>query len=438
MPEKEIIEKIYKIFLKNKSISTDSRKVKENDIFFALSGENFNGNIFIEKALKKNITLAIMDDENIFKELKEKYHDKIILVKNTLKTLQDLAKRYRKDLKIPFLGITGSNGKTTTKELIREVLLQKYNVLATEGNLNNHIGVPLTILSIKPKHNFAIIEMGANHIREIELLSSISKPNYGLITNIGIAHIGEFGNFENIIKTKKELYDEVLENNGKIFINSNDKVLNEISSSFTTSEKIPYIKATIINSDDFLRIEINKNTKINLNLTGDYNIFNVEAAYTIGKYFKIEEKDIVKALENYKPTNNRSQKEITKRNNKVIWDCYNANPSSMSLAISSFLKNNSLQRIFILGDMKELGKYSEKEHLKILEKIDNNKDTKILIGDEFSKLKKDFLEKKDFIFLKNINDLENFLKQEDIKDSGILVKGSNSIKLFNLQNNNLL
>ena len=430
------IKKIYNIFLKYKKINTDSRKIKKNDIFFALSGENFNGNIFAKNALEKGALLAIIDDKNIFNNLKKDFSKKIILVKDTLFCLQNLAKTYRENLKIPFLGITGSNGKTTTKELIREVLSKKYNVLATEGNFNNHIGVPLTILSIKPENNFAIIEMGANHIEEIKDLAEIAKPNYGIITNIGMAHIGEFKNFDNIIKTKKELYDEVLNNNGTIFINPEDKILLEISKKFSNSKKIFYEKSKILNSKKFLELEI-ENQIIKTNLSGEYNTSNIQAAYTIGKFFNIQQNKITEALEKYKPNNNRSQIETTDKKNNVIWDCYNANPSSMNLSIDSFLKKDG-NKILILGEMKELGIFSKKEHEKILNKLKNLNIKTFLIGKEFLKIKEDFINNKKNIFIKDLEELTKILKKEDIKNSNILIKGSNSTKLFNLQEKKII
>ena len=254
------VDKIYKIFLKKKSVKIDSRKIKRGDIFFAIN----DGNLFAKKALKKKASLVVLDDPKVFKSFEKKYKN-IILIENSIKTLQSLAKRYRSDLKIPFLGITGSNGKTTTKELISTVLSQKFNVLATEGNLNNHIGVPLTILSIKPKHDFAVIEMGANHIGEIKTLSEIVKPDFGIITNIGKAHLGEFKTFANIKKTKKELYDEIFKNNGKVFINQNDKILKKVSESFSKNQKINYFDGEILLSKSFLTLKINKKKNTNKN-----------------------------------------------------------------------------------------------------------------------------------------------------------------------------
>jgi UDP-N-acetylmuramoyl-tripeptide--D-alanyl-D-alanine ligase len=340
------LEGIYKIFLqkivpvkkgsRKKSVKTDSREVKKEDIFFALRGDNFDGNLFAQEVLKKEPSLVVLDSYEVFDKIKKKIErdfvgkgpssikkiqtalERIVLVENSLKTLQGLALRYRSDLKIPFLGITGSNGKTTTKELVTKTLSQKFEVLSTIGNLNNHIGVPLTILSVRKKHNFAVIEMGANHVGEIKTLAQIAKPDFGIITNIGKAHIGEFKNFTNIKKTKKELYDEVLKNNGKIFINQEDKILIEVSQAFSQSQKVKYSEGGILDSKKFLTIKIGKIKEIKTKLVGEYNLNNFLAAHTVGKFFKISDIKIKKALQNYKPKNNRSEAETTKKKNNII------------------------------------------------------------------------------------------------------------------------
>lgn len=421
------IEYIYKSFFKKKTVKIDSREIKKGDIFFSIN----NGNLFVEKSLQAGAGLVVLDNKKEYKKWEKKYDKKIVLVEDSIQTLQDLAKKYRSELKIPILGITGSNGKTTTKELVKTVLSKKFNVLATSGNLNNHIGVPLTVLSIKPKHNFAVIEMGANHIGEIKILAEIVSPDFGIVTNIGKAHIGEFKNFANIKKTKKELYDEVLKNNGKIFINPQDKILEKASKGFPQKQKINYFKGQILPSQDFLKIQINKK-KFETKMVGEYNLNNFLTAFTVGKFLKISEKKIIDSLKKYKPKNNRSEKEITKKNNEIVWDCYNANPNSMSEAIKSFTKNRG--KIFILGDMKELGKYSKGEHKKILKLIEKN-NLNILVGGEFFKIKN---KKDNFVFLKNINEVKKWLKNSKVKNSKILIKGSNSIKLFELKNKNIL
>ena len=421
---------IYQIFLKNKSVKIDSREVKKGDIFFTLSGENFNGNRFAQSALESGADLVIMDDQEVFRQLREQYLERMILVDDSLKSLQNLAKKYRQELKIPFLGITGSNGKTTTKELVREVLLEKYNVLATVGNLNNHIGVPLTILSIKSEHNFAVIEMGANHVGEIGELCEIAEPNFGIITNIGLAHLGEFGGLENIFITKKHLYDAVLKNNGTIFWNDEDENLQNASVDFPEDKKISFAEAGKADDGKLLTVNILTDT-IQTWLVGDYNIPNITAAYTIGKYFDIPDENIKKALENYRPKNNRSQIEKTKKGNEVIWDCYNANPTSMQLAIESFsTSGDDKENIYILGQMAELGKYSETEHKKILEILKEKEGKKILIGKEFMNLKNQF---SNFSYFQDVVGLEQYIEKNSIENSSVLVKGSNSIKLSKLQ-----
>jgi UDP-N-acetylmuramoyl-tripeptide--D-alanyl-D-alanine ligase len=275
--------------------------------------------------------------------------------------------------------------------------------------------------------------MGANHIGEIKDLVEIAKPNYGIITNIGIAHIGEFGNFENIINTKKELYDGVLKNKGKIFINENDKILKEISKDFKNEDKIFYIEANELpTNDNYLRLELN-NQLLKTSLVGNYNIPNVQAAYTVGKFFKISEDKILKSITEYTPTNNRSQKENSDMNNTIIWDCYNANPTSMGLAIESFTSTNTNNNYFFLGEMAELGEYSYSEHLKLLTVLEELNGIKVLIGNEFKKIV-EYSEKEQekFVFLNNVDELENFIKSRKIINSNILIKGSNSTKLFNL------
>jgi len=397
------LEKIYEIFLKYRSVKIDSRKIKKGDIFFAISGNNFNANRFAKESLERGAILAVIDDADFF----DKNNERIILVNNSLKTLQNLAKKYRQDLNIPFLGITGSNGKTTTKELLREVLSQKYEVSATEGNLNNHLGVPLTILAIKPEHNFSIIEMGANHLGEITELCEIAQPNFGIITNISRAHIGEFGNFENIKKTKMALYDFLDKNEGKKF------------------EDLKQVK--VLNDDLFLTVEI-FNKKVETKLVGDYNSKNIGVAVGIGKFFDIEEDKIIEAISNYQPKNNRSQFLQTDKKNNIFLDAYNANPESMSLSLQSFFNKELTDKTLIIGDMKELGKYSEKEHQSILDLILKNIDflsEVYLIGPEFFA----FNDKYNFQFFENKNNFLEFLEKINLNKKNILIKASRSIGL---------
>jgi UDP-N-acetylmuramoyl-tripeptide--D-alanyl-D-alanine ligase len=332
------IEEIYSLFLKHPAICTDSRKAEKYGIFFSLKGDNFNGNAFAEIALENGCKYAFIDEAVYYKD------NRYIIVENALNTLQELAKHHRSKLKIPVIGITGTNGKTTTKELIKAVLEKKFNTLATEGNLNNHIGVPQTILKITGKTEIAIIEMGANHIGEIAELCKISKPDHGIITNIGKAHLEGFGSFEGIVKAKKELYDHIEQNNGLLFVNKDNQLLSEMASRI---KKITYGKSasadhtgSIKNTEPFIEIvwkntATNKTFLIKSKLVGAYNFENIMAAVAIGSYFEVDVSLIKEAIEAYTPSNNRSQI-IKSSNNTIIMDAYNANPSSMEAAINNF------------------------------------------------------------------------------------------------------
>ncbi len=421
------ISEIYKIFLKSTGITTDTREIKTNQIFFAINGENFNGNKFAKQAIEKGALTTIIDQKKYFINNK-----KTILVNNSIETLQKLANFHRQQFNIPVIGITGTNGKTTTKELINAVIKQKYNTIYTKGNLNNHIGVPITLLNINTKTEIAIIEMGANHKKEIEFLCNIANPNYGIITNIGKAHIKGFGSLKNIIKTKTELYKHIENNNGTIIINNDDKILkqniNNIKNIFTYGiENNNYCIGRHPVSNPFLELKIidnNKKINIKTNLVGNYNFYNVLAAYCFGKVFNIESNKIKYALENYKPDNMRSQLKKTKHNTLLI-DAYNANPTSMNNAIDNLYKINVKNKVLIIGDMLELGKISENEHKNIINKIIELKFKNVfLVGEIFKKINKSNL--LDFI---NTKELINFLEKNPIKNSFILIKGSRGIKL---------
>jgi len=429
------ISELYSVYQKFPNVITDSRKASANSIFFALKGDNFNGNQFAESALQQGCNYAIIDEEQYYIE------EKTILVKDCLKTLQDIAMHHRTQLKIPVIGITGSNGKTTTKELIKIVLSKKYRVLATVGNLNNHIGVPLTILSISPDIEIAVIEMGANHVGEIELLCEIAQPGFGLITNIGKAHIGEFGSFENVIKTKTELFLFLRNNKGKIFINSSDNLL---LSNALKLEKISYGNSEndfscckFLEANPLLKV-LNEKEVISSKLIGKYNFENVSAAICIGKYFKVETQKIKEAIEEYTPSNNRSQIIHTKKHTLVL-DAYNANPSSMKVAIENFselsLKELSSDgkgenKWLILGDMLELGEYEINEHKKILQLLTEKKlHNVILVGEKFSRAASEM--KKNFLQFNSSDELAKALKSNSPigNNSLILIKGSRGIKL---------
>ncbi len=427
---KNIIERVHTHLKNGSEIKTDSRKVERGDIFLALKGENFDGNDFAEEALERGAVLVVMDNEKKYRLLEESFSERVFRVEDSMTFLWKLAKKHRKELKIPFLAITGSNGKTTTKELISAVLSKKYRVAATTGNFNNHLGVPLTILAIGEKDDFAVIEMGANHSGEIKKLSELVEPDYGLITNVSSAHLGEFGSFENIKRSKKELYDAVLKKGGKIFLDPKDHHLMEMAADFLPEDKIYYRVGRILESNPFLLMEI-AGQKIQSRIIGRYNLLNYRAAFTAGDYFAVDRPAIVEALESYEPVNNRSQfVEKTIRGNDLILDCYNANPESMSLAIDSFLEMDAKkEKVFVLGQMAELGEYSEKEHLKILNKIKKEKGQKFLIGEEFYRLRKKFPAFKYFI---SVDAFLDHLKSNPLENKFIFLKGSNSVNLIRL------
>ena len=426
------ISDLYDLFLKFPIVTTDSRNVPINSIYFALKGDKFDGNTFVKQALEKGANYAVIDNNDFYIDAKT------ILVENTLETLQELAQFHRRKLGIPIIAITGSNGKTTTKELINCVLSDKYNVLATLGNLNNHIGVPLTLLSMTSTTQIGIVEMGANHPFEIERLCSIAEPDFGLITNIGKAHLEGFGGFSGVIKTKKELYDFLISNNGKIFYNSDNKLLTELLEKW--DEKISYgeqnpkdCRGKIISNDPFLEVEIenislekeDQKVRLRSNLVGAYNFENILAAACVGLYFHVSLYEIKKAIEAYFPSNNRSQLTETIKN-KLLLDCYNANPSSTEAAILNFSKIQDQNKVIILGDMLELGEEAETEHLNILKLLKNLDNTKVLlVGTNYISLSKSF----EFIAFPKSSELYNWILQNPIQQSFILIKGSRGIQL---------
>lgn len=419
------ISELYKIYKQYPEVSTDTRNAPKESIFFALKGANFNGNEYAEKAVDRGCSYAIVD------EAKYATRPNIILVENALETLQELAKHHRKQLKTPVIGITGTNGKTTTKELITAVLSQEYNVISTVGNLNNHIGVPLTILRIKKEHEVAVIEMGASHIGEIKLLSEIAQPNYGLITNIGHAHIEGFGSYENVIKAKGELYDYIRSTrDGKIFIDFDNSLLREMAEGITSIdygfEEDLFVSGKVISIRPYLVFEWkfgNKRNKVKTKLIGEYNLMNTLAAVTIGKYMGVKAPLICKAIEDYEPTNNRSQLKETDRNMLII-DAYNANPTSMHAALENFDHMDVSRKVLILGDMKELGPDTDMEHQKVADYISNHSfDKVIFIGDNFSRVNTNYPRFRD------MESLKDYLTVNPIEDSYILLKGSRGIQL---------
>lgn len=424
------IEEIYKLFLKHPIVSTDSRKIVKGCLFFALKGDNFNGNKFAKNSIAEGAAYAIIDE-------KEFVGENIIHVDNVLKTLQKLANHHRNQLNIPILGITGTNGKTTTKELISTVLAKKYKVSFTHGNLNNHIGVPLTLLNMDANTEFGVVEMGANHQGEIAELCNIANPNFGMITNIGRAHLEGFGSFEGVKKTKGELYDFIQKKDGIVFYNSDNPILEEIGSAL--KQRISYgennasFTGEIIQSPPFIHMKANFTKGIlylNSNLIGDFNFENILAAACIANYFKVDPLQIQDAIKNYLPTNNRSQ--LIKRGNlKIIMDAYNANPTSMSASIISFLKNLSGNNYLVLGDMLELGEYSLEEHKKIIQLIPKELTANtFLVGAEFVKAGKTS-EIKTF---GNVAELSTFIEKTPIKNGNVLIKGSRGIQLEKILN----
>lgn len=419
------IQELYSVFIKYPNISTDTRKIMPNSLFFALKGDSFNGNQFAETALKLGASYAVIDDE-------KKYHgDKYILVKDVLTCLQQLATYHRKQLKSIIIAITGSNGKTTTKELIKKVLEKKYRTLATQGNLNNHIGVPLTLLSITPEIELAIVEMGANHVGEIAMLCNIAQPDYGMITNIGKAHIGEFGSFENIIQAKTELYAYIKSNGKKIFVNAEDALLmkhaRDIDQITYGTRSNAYCRSELVEVNPFLKI-VYENQPIQSKLIGTYNFDNITLAICIGKYFGIGIADIKNAIEEYVPSNNRSQIVKTK-SNEIVLDAYNANPSSMMVAIQNFYQMKGDDKWLILGDMLELGQYEVEEHKSIIKLIESKKFKHvILVGNRFDKAVLEL--GSNFPVFKTSDELLNVIShQYRIKDALILIKGSRGMKL---------
>jgi len=415
------ISELYTHFKKSPLISTDSRNVTERSIFFALKGDNFNGNKYAENALEKGASFAVVDEAAFASD------KRCFLVNNVLETLQKLSLWHRQTLKIPVVGITGSNGKTTTKELINAVLSTQLNCLATKGNLNNHIGVPLTLLSIDEKREIAVVEMGANHIGEIEQLCQLSCPTHGIITNIGKAHLEGFLNFDNIIKTKTALYDYVRINGIGLFVNNDDELLMKKSENIPrttySNNKTGNVVAEVLSSEPFLTLRWN-NTIIQTKLFGHYNIYNVLAAISIGQYFGINSNNIVKAISSYTPQNSRSQI-LNTASNTIIMDAYNANPSSMNAALNSFASLSAPDKVVVLGDMLELGTEKEEEHKKIIELLVKNKFKDVyLVGDIFSSVNNDT-----FMSFKNSEALKTYFEKNNLRNKTILIKASRGIKL---------
>jgi UDP-N-acetylmuramoyl-tripeptide--D-alanyl-D-alanine ligase len=420
-------EQLYNLFKESTGVSTDSRTVGKGQIFFALWGDNYNGNKFASEALARGALCAVIDDP-IYET------ENTILVDDCLFELQALASHCRKEMNVPVLAITGTNGKTTTKELLAVILSKKFRIHYTKGNLNNHIGVPLTILSAPADTEMLIIEMGASHLGEIRTLCFIAKPEYGIITNIGTAHIEGFGSVDGVAKAKTELYEHLRRVNGIALYNDKDPLLTEKIFRII-NRAVPFSDPTGINllvdivpSDLNLKLIVtylHNIYNISTNLFGSYNLENVRAAIATGLFLGVDIKDIVEAVENYQPANNRSQVKTTKYNT-LICDSYNANPTSMQLALDSFSAIKADHKMVILGDMLELGEKSEEEHLKVLKLLQSQTAEKvILVGPVFHKISA----KSGFNSFENVNNLTEFLKKEPLRGNLILIKGSRGIRL---------
>ena len=421
------LNELYELFLHHEKITTDSRHCPANSLFFALKGERFDGNQYAAKALEAGAAYAIIDNPEYLSG------DRMILVDNVLDCLQQLAHRHRKVLGIPVIGITGTNGKTTTKELLASVLATKFNVLATEGNLNNQIGVPLTLLRMNPDHEIAVVEMGASHPGDIDELVHIVAPNYGLITNVGCAHLEGFGSFEGVLHTKGELYDYLRHTNGKIFINQENKDLMGIAHGL---EQITYGQhegafavGHVVESNPFLTFDWKQQGKIHVvetHLVGAYNIDNVLAAVAVGRYFKIPAERISRAIAAYEPTNNRSQYKKTERNDLII-DAYNANPTSMKAALDNFASLPVHPKAVVLGDMLELGKTSDELHSRIIRQLQAKAFDKVyLCGQHFARTADGFPS------FTTTEELIAALRQDKLEGYHILIKGSHSMGLENV------
>lgn len=425
------IASLHQLFLNHRIISTDTRKIAKNSLFFALKGENFNANQFASKAIELGASYAIIDEE------KYKINDQYILVKDVLNTLQKLASFHRNTLKIPIIAIAGSNGKTTTKELITAVLKQKFNVLATPGNFNNHIGLPLTLLQINKSHKIAVIEMGANHVGENKFLCEIANPTHGIVTNNGKDHLEGFGSMEGVAESNSELYYFLLKNNGVAFVNMHDEwlmrmsrqLVNKITYSANFDKKISAahfscFARTLQPTINFYMEDFPES--VESCLSGDYNFDNITAAVAIGSFFGVSFNEMAAGIENYKPSNNRSEV-IKKAENTIYLDAYNANPSSMEVSIKNFAAMPFGNKVLILGDMFELGKYAEEEHQNLVHFCENLGLTQVfLCGELFKNTKNNYLS------FNTTEECKNYLTENKILHSNVFMKGSRGMKLETL------
>lgn len=421
------IADLYSIFCDHPTVTTDSRMCPVDSLFFALKGDRFNGNLFAEDALEQGCAYAVVE------ERPEKEHPRIIIVENVLKSLQELATYHRRKLKIPIVGITGTNGKTTTKELIAAGLSEKFKVAYTQGNYNNQIGVPLTLLSMNKSHEIGVVEMGASHPGDISELCRIAEPNYGLITNVGVAHLEGFGSLENLKKTKCELYDYIRACNGKVFVNKDNPLLCEMSEGmdrilYGKNDASLFASGTIVKANPFLEFDWNffdNSYRVKTSLVGEFNFENAIAAVAVCKFFGINAEQISASLQEYEPKNHRSQFMRTDKNDLII-DAYNANPTSMKASLEFFSTiPSAMPKMVILGEMKELGKGSEEEHQKLIHFLKEETFEKIyLVGDLFKGFPKN-----NFRLFDNPEALIAELKTKPIKGYYILLKGSHSVHL---------
>ncbi|MCV9388104.1 UDP-N-acetylmuramoyl-tripeptide--D-alanyl-D-alanine ligase [Reichenbachiella ulvae] len=418
----DTIANLYEKFKDSTGVNTDTRTISPNQMFFALKGDNFDGNLYADQALAAGASFAVIDNPEFLKD--ERY----LLVDDVLDTLQKLANHHRRQFKFPFLAITGSNGKTTTKELMARALSDKFKVHYTKGNLNNHIGVPLTILDIHEYCDFAIIEMGANHLGDIALLCQIAEPTHGLITNIGTAHIGEFGGKENILRGKSELFDYLRMHGGTPFINKLDPALVNMAKRFHHYVEFPNDDCKLIEASPYIYYADNDDHEHSTEIVGEYNYMNIAAAITVAQHFEVG--DPYNAIDMYQPANNRSQI-IEIGTNTVILDAYNANPDSMKAALKNLSQMSGEKKIAMLGEMKELGEYAVEEHNKIVEEAETLGIKNLyLVGNEFKKAS-------EFVnVLIDVDQLIEFLKEDKISGSIVLIKGSRSMQMERLVKSN--
>jgi UDP-N-acetylmuramoyl-tripeptide--D-alanyl-D-alanine ligase len=421
---KFMIEQLYQHYLKNRTVCTDTRAITKGCIFFALKGPNFNANKFAKQALDEGAALCVVDDPAAAID------DRFVVVEDTLVALQDLARYHRDQLEIPVIGLTGSNGKTTTKELLVAALSSKFNVIAAKGNLNNHIGVPLTLLSIRPEHEIAVVEMGANHVGEIAMLCALANPTHGLITNIGKAHLEGFGGLEGVIRGKSELYNHLIQHNGIVWINSNNEILSNMAKRFKNPLFYPnkgnFYHCEFIEASPEIKFTAENGNLIHTHLVGAYNFENIAAALCVAKFFEVPQQAANQGIANYTPENNRSQV-IKNGSNTIILDAYNANPTSMVSAIDNFSKMDANNKVAILGDMKELGEHSNAEHKQLGSLLAQKGFTHVYLCGAL--IKPALKEIPSAHYFAERKDLIKELQNQPIQNSTILIKASRGIGL---------